>query len=79
MKARRVRADDTGSPGYLQDIHDCGACNTKNGNSGATQLSDWNALRQSCADQKYAGADATFGMRPALAPAGKCECTIVFP
>ena len=70
---RRYQTDRIGSPGYLQDIHDCGACNTNNGNKQATQLSDWTALRNSCADQKYAGADATFGTRPKLQPSGQCK------
>ncbi len=45
-----------GDANYLQNIYACGACNTNNGNSGSTQLSDWQALDSSCQNQNYTGA-----------------------
>jgi hypothetical protein len=63
----------SGSAGYLQDIHDCGACNTANGNTQATQLKDWEALRNSCRDQNYPAASASYNNRPAPSPTGVGE------
>lgn len=56
---------------YLQNIYNCGACNTKNGNTGMTQLSDWMSLDQSCIAQSYAGANASFTSEPLASATGQ--------
>lgn len=38
---------------YLQDIYNCASCNSANGNTGATVLADYTALRDSCFHQGY--------------------------
>ncbi|WVQ99890.1 hypothetical protein IAU59_007033 [Kwoniella sp. CBS 9459] len=45
---------------YLQNIYNCASCNTANGNTGATQVADFQALQESCRNQNYTGADQDF-------------------
>ncbi|OCF38697.1 hypothetical protein I317_07524 [Kwoniella heveanensis CBS 569] len=45
---------------YLQNIYNCASCNTANGNTGATQVADFQALQESCKNQNYTGADQDF-------------------
>ncbi|WWC63143.1 uncharacterized protein I303_105743 [Kwoniella dejecticola CBS 10117] len=45
---------------YLANIYNCASCNTANGNTGATQVSDFQSLQESCANQNFTGADQTF-------------------
>ncbi|WVF72653.1 hypothetical protein IAT40_007471 [Kwoniella sp. CBS 6097] len=45
---------------YLQNIYNCASCNTANGNTGATQVADFQALQDSCKNQNYTGADQDF-------------------
>ncbi|WWC71708.1 uncharacterized protein I206_105666 [Kwoniella pini CBS 10737] len=45
---------------YLANIYNCASCNTANGNTGATQLTDFQSLQASCANQNFTGADQTF-------------------
>ncbi len=47
---------ESGSTAYLQNIYNCASCNTANGNTGVTLLSDYNALDTSCKAQSYTGA-----------------------
>lgn len=41
------------SESYLASIFNCASCNTANGNTGATQIGDFNSLQESCANQNY--------------------------
>ena len=61
----------TGSENYLANIFNCASCNTANSNTGATGISDFEALRDSCANQGYAGANQTFATRAANSPTGQ--------
>ncbi|ODO06553.1 hypothetical protein I350_03908, partial [Cryptococcus amylolentus CBS 6273] len=45
---------------YLENIYNCASCNTANGNTAATQISDFNSLQESCSNQNYTDADGTF-------------------
>ncbi|EAL20555.1 hypothetical protein CNBE4750 [Cryptococcus deneoformans B-3501A] len=45
---------------YLENIFNCASCNTANGNTAATQVSDFQALQESCANQNYTGASESF-------------------
>ncbi|WWD02453.1 hypothetical protein V865_000492 [Kwoniella europaea PYCC6329] len=45
---------------YLANIYNCASCNTANGNTAATQVSDFEALQESCQNQNYTGADQSF-------------------
>ncbi|KAG7571239.1 hypothetical protein FFLO_00751 [Filobasidium floriforme] len=38
---------------YLQNIFNCASCNSKNGNTGATTLTNYNELKNSCVNQNY--------------------------
>lgn len=49
-----------GSAEYLANIYNCGSCNTANGNTGATQLTDFQSLDDSCKNQNYTGATQSF-------------------
>lgn len=57
---------------YLENIYNCASCNTANNNAGTTQISDFNALRESCANQNYTGASQSFATSalPAIDTAG---------
>ena len=61
----------TGSENYLANIFNCASCNTANSNTAATGISDFEALRDSCANQGYAGANQTFATRAANSPTGQ--------
>ncbi|GFZ49374.1 hypothetical protein JCM24511_07494 [Saitozyma sp. JCM 24511] len=58
---------------YLENIYNCGSCNTANGNTGSTQVSDWQALHDSCAAQNYTGAASTrsFTTQPLASATGQ--------
>ncbi|WVO22911.1 uncharacterized protein IAS62_004254 [Cryptococcus decagattii] len=45
---------------YLENIYNCASCNTANGNTAATQISDFQSLQESCANQNYTGASQSF-------------------
>ncbi|CAK9779588.1 hypothetical protein CC85DRAFT_167338 [Cutaneotrichosporon oleaginosum] len=45
--------------GYLANIYNCASCNTANANGG-TSLTDFNALKDSCAAQNFTGAAQAF-------------------
>ncbi|WVQ74754.1 hypothetical protein IAR50_004359 [Cryptococcus sp. DSM 104548] len=45
---------------YLENIYNCASCNTANGNTAATQLSDFTSLQESCSNQNYTAADGSF-------------------
>jgi len=54
---------------YLQNIYNCGSCNTANKNTGVTLLTDYTALLSSCEGQTLiASADAPKATDPALMP-----------
>jgi len=56
---------------YLLNIFDCGSCNTAMGNTGATQLSDWQALNSSCGNQNFTGVTQSFTTIPVESPTGQ--------
>lgn len=60
-----------GSDSYLANIYNCASCNTANNNQGATGISDFESLKDSCANQGYAGANQTFATRAANSPTGQ--------
>ncbi|KAK1926982.1 hypothetical protein DB88DRAFT_533791 [Papiliotrema laurentii] len=45
---------------YLENIYNCASCNTANNNPGTTQISDFESLRDSCANQNFTGASQSF-------------------
>ncbi|KAL7423475.1 hypothetical protein Q5752_001055 [Cryptotrichosporon argae] len=56
---------------YLEEIYNCASCNTANGNTGATQLSDFQALNSSCGAQSYTGAYQDFATVAVASPTGQ--------
>lgn len=50
----------SGEGSYLQNIFNCATCNTENNNPGTTTVTDFNALKDSCAAQNYTGAQQEF-------------------
>jgi hypothetical protein len=60
-----------GSDTYLSNIFNCASCNTANSRTGATGISDFEALRDSCSNQGYAGANQTFATQAANSPTGQ--------
>ena len=60
-----------GSANYLSNIFNCASCNTANGNTGATTIDNFNDLKDSCANQGYAGANQTFATQAANSPTGQ--------
>ncbi|WVW85766.1 hypothetical protein I302_107804 [Kwoniella bestiolae CBS 10118] len=63
---------------YLSNIYNCASCNTANGNTGATQVTDFQALQESCKNQNYTGADQEFTTKglPTVATAGYAAPTL---
>ena len=68
FRSRWLDIDRAGDATYLANIYNCGACNTRNGNTGATMLTDFQNLQSSCKMQNYTGAAGTFTTKAAQAP-----------
>ena len=60
---------------YLENIYNCASCNTANNNSGTTQITDFNNLQQSCANQNYTGASESFTTVPLPTATGQDSYT----
>ena len=68
---QQLTSSPTGAATYLGNIFNCASCNTANNNQGATGISDFEALRDSCANQGFAGANQTFATAAANSPTGQ--------
>ena len=64
-----LMALSVGDASYLSSIFNCASCNTANGNTGSTQLSDFQSLQDSCKNQGYTGADQSFVTEAPPSPA----------
>jgi len=71
LVSRKLSVLIVGSDTYLSNIFNCASCNTANSRTGATGISDFEALRDSCSNQGYAGANQTFATQAANSPTGQ--------
>ncbi|KAK4684683.1 hypothetical protein P7C73_g5487, partial [Tremellales sp. Uapishka_1] len=58
---------------YLENIFNCASCNTANGNTAATQLTDFQSLNASCYAQNYTGPLQDFATVAIASPTGQAD------